>query len=292
MNAQRFLASTAVVAGVVLATVVLLRTPQTPLRVGSPDPVELPPLSAQPSENVGAADLARTATTSAGVMPAKPVKPVLSAATRVHTVLFEDAAQPAQMLRVPAASPLAKVNDVIITLKDLVPGESAEKLMSSEMYHSLLDQAIERELTFQAARAKGIELSEEQQQQREQVRAALLARHSQGDGKVAHLNLSGTIQDQIQFELRDATSQLLLSSLLAMAGAPSPYVTEGQVQEYYLSHLDLYGALPATEAQRASTWQRIDYEIRQKLAPTVQTEYAEGVRQYLEQLKAKAKVTL
>ena len=160
MNAQRFLASTAVVAGVVLATVVLLRTPQTPLRVGSPDPVELPPLSAQPSENVGAADLARTATTSAGVVPAKPVKPVLAAATRVHTVLFEDAAQPAQMLRVPAASPLAKVNDVIITLKDLVPGESAEKLMSSEMYHSLLDQAIERELTFQAARAKGIELSE------------------------------------------------------------------------------------------------------------------------------------
>jgi len=289
MNAQRFLASTAVVTGVALGTVLLLRTHQTPLPMGSPDPVELPPLSAHPSENVGAADLARTATTSPDVVPAKPV---VATATRVHTVLFEDAAQPAQMLRVPAASPLAKVNDVIITLKDLAPGESAEKVMSSEMYHSLLDQAIERELTFQAARAKGIELSEEQQKQREQVRAALLARHSQEDGKVAHLNLSGTIEDQIQFELRDATSQLLLSSLLAMAGAPSPYVTEGQVQEYYLSHLDLYGALPVSEAQRASAWQRIDYEIRQKLAPTVQTEYAEGVRQYFEQLKAKAKVTL
>jgi len=289
MNAQRFLASTAVVAGVVLGTVLLLRTHQTPLRMGSPDPVEVPPLSAHPSENVGAADLARTATTSADVVPAKPV---IAAATRVHTVPFEDGAQPPQMLRVPAASPLAKVNDVIITLKDLAPGESAEKVMSSEMYHSLLEQAIERELTFQAARAKGIELSEEQQQQREQVRAALLARHSQEDGKVAHLNLSGTIEDQIQFELRDATSQLLLSSLLAMAGAPSPYVTEGQVQEYYLSHLDLYGALPASEAQRASAWQRIDYEIRQKLAPTVQTEYAEGVRHYFEQLKAKAQVTL
>ncbi len=57
---------------------------------------------------------------------------------------------PIGMVSVPAGRALAKVNDVEITLRDLIPigdaASGATKSMSVEMYRSLLEQAIEREL--------------------------------------------------------------------------------------------------------------------------------------------------
>src|SRR2546425_13121403 len=94
-----------------------------------------------------------------------------------YTTLFRSSGAPAEIVRVAAGKALAKVNQATITLKDLLPlsGSEAEQIMSPEMFTFLLDRAINRELTFQTARASGIELTPEQQAQREQVRQTMLA---------------------------------------------------------------------------------------------------------------------
>jgi hypothetical protein len=180
-------------------------------------------------------------------------------------------------------------------LKDLLPisgaQASGEQIMSPETYKFLLDRAISRELTFQTARAGGVELTPEQLAQREQVRQTILAQQGDPD-KVVHLNLSGTLEQEIEFEQRDATSQLLLNSLLEKAGVTSPHVTDAQVLGYYEAHRSEFGPLPSAEAERAGAWQKIDLAIRNKLAPQMQVEYQNMVKKYMEGLRASAAVTV
>src|SRR5205814_2175231 len=106
-----------------------------------------------------------------------------------------------------------------------------------EMFDFLRGLAIERELVFQTARIQGIELTAEQKSRLEQIRRSLAEREHEESGQVLHLNQSGTLEDEIAFELRDATSRFLEVSLLEKAGAPSPLVTESAVQDYYRAHI-------------------------------------------------------
>jgi hypothetical protein len=199
-------------------------------------------------------------------------------------------------VEVRAEQALAKVNGVTITLKDLLPVGAAEaaskQSLSAERYDFLLNRAIARELTFQAAQAQGIKLTEEQNRQLKQVRESMLARYGTDPAKVVHLNVMGTLEDRIEFELRDAASPLLLHSMLAKAGAPSPYVTESQVEEYYRSHPTDYGTLPEDAVERQAAWQRINLEIRNKLTPEVQARYQQALEKMLEQLRANANIIL
>lgn len=189
---------------------------------------------------------------------------------------------------------LARVNGLALTLKDLLPIGAADAALSltQQRYDFLLERAIVRELTFQAAQAQGISLSQEQTLQLQQVRESMLAHYGAASPKVVHLNVTGTLEDRIAFELRDAASPLLLHSLLTKAGGPSPYVTETQVAEYYRSHSAEYDVLPGGAAERQAAWERINLAIRNKLIPETQAQYQRALSKMLEQLRASANITL
>ena len=95
----------------------------------------------------------------------------------------------------------------------------------------------------------------------------------------------------VEFESRDFAALLLQAALVAKAGVPSPHVNSDQVQEYYQQHLAEYGPLPAEPEQRQAAWEKIDQEIREKLAPQVHIEHQEKLDQYLKQLKAAARIS-
>jgi hypothetical protein len=292
MKQHASLTAIVLVAGILFASLWFIRK-QQPHTIPASPPSSAPGV---PTTASGTGAPTQSAPTPGAAAAAVKTQPAVAPETRVEKVVPEQPVASTASVRIPVAKVLAKVNGTPITLKDLVAGvgadASVEQILSPAMYQALLERAIERELTFSAARAKGIELTEEQVRQREQVRQSLLARHAAPHESVVQLNVTGTLEDRIEFELRDVTSQLLLNSLLAKAGIHPGEVTEDQVQEYYQGHLDQYGALPGAGPERSTGWQRIDYEIRQKLAPAVQAEYAVAVRKYLEQLKAEASISL
>lgn len=119
---------------------------------------------------------------------------------------------------------LASVNETPIQLRDLIalsPGET-EIEMPPRQFTSRLQRAIETELTFQAARAQGVELTPAQQQRVDQTGA-----NDQADlehYKQYGLTWSSNSAGQVEFEKRLLTAQLLEQNLVAKAVsvAPSP----------------------------------------------------------------------
>lgn len=199
------------------------------------------------------------------------------------------AGSPAEVVRVSPDKVLATVNGVAITLQDLIPltvaKATTEQTLSAERFGFLLDRAIEREVAVQAARGQGLELSTSQRQQLGRLRA----RSDQTEPGVFD-----TVQEEplnTEFAVRDAAGLLLQATLAEKAGVPSPHVTPAQVQAYYQQHQAEYGALPADSAQRAAAWERIDRDIRLKLASQVQAEHQARFDQFREQLKATAQIT-
>jgi hypothetical protein len=224
-----------------------------------------------------------------------PAEELYTAPPRLETVVPQEGGEPLTVVRVRPDQVLATVNNIPITLKDLMvvgtAQDGAEQSMSPDVYEFLLNRAIERELTFQAARAQGIRLTEEQQRQLDQIGTSKFAGDIEDDGSpVAHLNVPGTAEQRRAFEVRDATAFLLQASLLAKAGVASPHVTSAQVEQYYRQHIAEYGQLPADAERRWTAWQQIDLAIRQRLARQVQQEYDEAVRELLDQLRANASV--
>jgi hypothetical protein len=209
-------------------------------------------------------------------------------APEVETVAPKAGGEPAQVVRVRADQVIATVNGVAISLKDLAPLDTAQgatdQLLSPEMYEFLLKRAIDREVTFQTARAQGLELSAEQKQQLDQMRASLT---KQDSNVVRQLT---TTAASIEFDLRDAAGLMLQAALAAKAGLPSPHVTAERVEQYYQSHKDEFGEVPSDPGRRQATWQEIDRQIRRKLSSIVRAEYQEKLRQYQDTLKAQASV--
>ena len=207
-----------------------------------------------------------------------------------------EAPQPGEADAVAAAEPSVEVtaDQVLVTInnqpirgQDLVAmGATGQPVRTSpEMYAFLLDRAVERELTFQAAHSQGVTLDEEQQRRLVEVHAqreADLTNNLNGQ-IVQHLNLPGSVEDQIAFETREAESQLLINRLAERAGVPSPYVTEEMVLVYYSEHAGEY-------AGRAP--EDVDQAIRAQLSPEVQAASQEALRAYVEQLKGAAQIAL
>ncbi|HXJ55743.1 MAG TPA: hypothetical protein VNU68_03670 [Verrucomicrobiae bacterium] len=195
---------------------------------------------------------------------------------------------------------LATVNTTVITVKDLIPisagAAAANQVMPPATYQFLLDRAIARELIFQAAKAKGIQfLNPDQARQRDAIRKATEARDAAEAGVAVRLDVLANLDERIQFEQRDATSQFLLSTLLGPTGITSPNVTEAQVVEYYNAHSGDFPALPGPDSQpgeRESAWRQISNDIRRILAPIVQAQFQQAVRTFIEQLKAQAQINV
>lgn len=268
------------VVGLTALVVFLVLRPGPP-----PESVESPPLALE-SSNAPSAPVV-----SAPTQPAPaPRVAATPTAPRLETVVPANGAAPVSVVRVKPGQTLATVNGVAITLKDLVPlpAEKAgtDQLMSAEMYESLLNRAVEREVTFQAAQAQGVELTAAQRQRLANLRTRSEAREP---------GVFDTVQQNpanVEFEQRDATGLLLQAALAEKAGVPSPHVTAAQVQAHYQQHLADYGALPADPAQRQAAWEKIDQAIRAKLAPQLQAEHQEKFQKFVEQLKASAQIAL
>lgn len=192
---------------------------------------------------------------------------------------------------------VATVNGVPITGLDLVPLNSADPNakfnLSKDMYQYLLDRAIVRELAVQEAKREGIALTPSQHQQLENQREKLRKTEDAEDaaGAIAHLNRTGTLQDQIEFQVRDNAAFFLLSALMDKAGVTPMLPSNVHVQEYYNAHAAEYGALPNDPDQKAAAWNQIYNDISMKLQPAILQAHGEERVQYIDQLKASAQIT-
>jgi len=194
-------------------------------------------------------------------------------------------------VRLFAGQELGRVNGVVISLKDLLPlpSETAdvERAMSEEHFDFLFRRAVERELTLQTAHAQGIELTEEQRTALAEARA----RRNPPGAPVFDPLEDVPEQDQAEFEQRDFTALLLQATLAEKAGVSSRHVSQEQVKSYYDLHRAIYQPLPEDPAQRADAWDKIDVQIRQQLAPSLQQEHDEQFAKYMENLRNNAKVS-
>ena len=141
------------------------------------------------------------------------------------------------------------------------------------------------ELTVQAARAQRVELTEEQKRRLEELKV----RNEQRDP-----NVFDSVQQNpanSEFMVRDFTGLMLQASLAAKAGLPSQYVMPEHVVRFYQEHKADYGELPDDPVARKTAWQRIDSDIRQKLAPQLEAEYQKNLQKFIEQLKASANIS-
>jgi hypothetical protein len=184
---------------------------------------------------------------------------------------------------------LASVNSREITAKDLVPlnerdGEKETEL-PLESYQYLIDRAVNRELIFQAAKSAGIELDESQ---KDQLASLKSLRNQPEPGGTARLNYDAKQQD---LEMQDASAFLLQTALLASKGV-SPNVSPEQVANYYSQHHGEFEDLPSTSPAREQIWSEIDFQIRQRLAPGVRSDFQTRLTAYMAQLRSQANVSL
>ena len=124
--------------------------------------------------------------------------------------------------RVRADRVLAKVNDQAILLKHLVPlrPDEEEQVMTLEEYESRLNRAIEMELTFQAAAARGVGLTAEQKNRvagiAQRHEAALQEYRKQG------VTWSSVTSAQVEFEKRLTSALMLQQNLVATEAHVAP----------------------------------------------------------------------
>ncbi|MCU0781875.1 MAG: SurA N-terminal domain-containing protein [Akkermansiaceae bacterium] len=210
--------------------------------------------------------------------PAGPTEPVTAAPA------------PADLAMIPVGTttPLAKVNGVEITLKDLMPLNAAAATpqdLRADAFAQLLGLAIEREIIFQAAQAQGVELTDEHRQSLEEVRSAALARAN------APYVLPGyDAEAQAAFEVRAESARMLEDVLLGASPIVYRPASPEDVETYYESHKAEFGKLPKNPAAREQAWQAIVAEIRSRLAYASSTEREQRRNQLLEELKAQAAI--
>lgn len=223
--------------------------------------------------------------------PAVPAPPP-EAASRPDVPVAEVSAdaQAPEALTIRAGDILAVVNGVAVLGSDLVPvpadrpGEPVT--LSPAMYDFLLRRAIRREVVAQAAKSKNVELGTEALRGLAEARARL----EKTDPNV--IVPAGVDRSKVEFELRDIRSLLLQAALLEAEGIRAPHVTAEDVDRYYQSHRAEYGELPEDPDKRAAARQAMDYEIRQRLAPALQSQYQQQAEACLGRLTAGARVEI
>ena len=144
-----------------------------------------------------------------------------------------------------AAQVLATVNRTQIKLRDLMPvrPDETEKELTAEQYAYRLQRAIEMELTFQAARDQGVELTSAQKQRVEQI-----APQHQADlehYKKYGLTWSSISPEQVEFEQRLLSAQMLEQNLVARKAAVSPSPNPETQARYEQARRELLDQLEA-----------------------------------------------
>lgn len=190
-----------------------------------------------------------------------------------------------------AGRELAKVNGVILTLKDLMPlpdePVETEHVMTTVRYEFLLNRAVERELTFQEAESQGLKLDETQIRALEE---AAERRRTEMAGKVVFDDL-GDNPRNADFQQRDFAALLLQNSLAQKSGVTSPNVGSEHVRTYYEAHINEFPPLPTEATQRETAWRKVESTIRVKLAPALRQEHQEQLARFMEGLKEAAEIS-
>lgn len=196
------------------------------------------------------------------------------------SVRKKETVQDLPMIMVQPDTVLAKVGGAAITLKDLVAASSGQSFRA-DAYDRLLDKAIEREVIFQGAKARGATLTDAQKNDLENIRMSALAR-----GSAAYTVPGYAAEAQAAFEVQDRSAQMLQNVLLNESGPPVEQITSGQIQAYYEAHASEFGNLPKDPEARAKVWQGIESEIQSRLIPEIYRNYEKKRQALLEELKA------
>lgn len=237
----------------------------------------------------GAAALLLARRPPAPALPATVAVPGQSGAAsgagaRANAALVAAAArarEPSPSVKLAAGQSVATVNGTAITGRHLLAYRARDPAlleMTAAMYASLRNRAIERELTFQEARTRGIELAPAE---REQLKAVRKNAEARGETDPA----------QLDFEEADARAHLLAATLLRQRGVHDPFATEADVRAYYENHPGEFDPLPQDPAAREAAWKRAAIEIRQTLSIDLQEQHQQRVREYFDQLRAAARIT-
>jgi len=194
-----------------------------------------------------------------------------------------------RMFRLRPDQVLATVNGHEIKLADVIPvstnGNPQSLDVSGVELKFLLKRAVDRELIFQTAKKQGLALNDSEQQQLASLNSM---RGLPEPGGIAKLNSSGA---QRNLEMQDAQAFMLQTELMAAQGA-SPNVTEGQVTAYYQAHQSEYGELPTDEAARSQAWAKINFSIREQLAPSIRSSYNDKLTAYMKLVEASANIAM
>ena len=219
MNRQRVVLIAAAVI-IVIAAVWFLRRPSSApsTQASKPARVVAPPARVAPETPAPVPAPAAPAPAVAAAAPTVPAGP------RLEMIVPKEGAEPIRVVRVRADQVLAMVNNIPITLKDLVPltpsDTSSEQSMEPDIYKARLDRAIEAELTFQAARSKNVSLNDGQEQRLQQIRdrhaADIQSSRDQG------LMWTSVTAEQIDFEARMTSALLLQQNLVVQTAGVSP----------------------------------------------------------------------
>ena len=280
------------VAGVIVLAVVLLRHQEEP---AVPDSGEFGPSAEHPppatrqddAQHARSAPSPKQDTVSgedANALPLRPERPPPERTEDPEDVTSADAGVSVDRI-------VATVNDVAITLQDLAPGLKSTATerdlgMSREMYAYRLERAIDRQLTFQAARALGLEVTDEK-------RRELKARRESHVGDEGVIDELGDPKAAAALDVIQDEAHLLEKALLQEEGIAPPYVTQAQVEEHYREHAGDYEPLPEDDSSaREAARQRIDVDIRQKLAAIARTEYQRERQEYFRRLRSEAQIVL
>ena len=218
MKNRKLIGAVAVLA-VVIAAIFLLKSRPAPVPPAAP--------SQPAAESVAPPVLPPTPAPKAA-SPASPPAEAIAPPQHAPEPAAPVAVAPRPVVRVHTGQILATVNNVPITLKDLMPlapGDmSSEQQIEPDIYESRLNRAIEAELTFQAARSQNVSLTDEQQQRLQQIRdkaaADIEAYKSQG------MTWTSIKTEQLEFEERITSALLLQQNLVAKTGGPSPLDAE------------------------------------------------------------------
>jgi hypothetical protein len=225
------------------------------------------------------------------LVPPKPPPPEALEFTAPiqKTQVMQEGSEPQAVMLVKPEQVLATVNGTPVTLQDLaaVPDMQLgrEQTITPSLYNALLERAVIREVAVQAAEARGIELSDEQQAVLEKMKAQMTSTSPD----VKDMTMS---PERLAFDLRDTQGRMLIVNMVTEAGAPSAFVTEDQVKAYYETHMSEYGALPSDPDEAKWAWRKIDREIRNALVADTTASYQQAYDQVVEDLKSEASIEM
>jgi len=191
------------------------------------------------------------------------------------------------VVRVHPEQVLATVNRHEIRAQDALPasGTNREITISARDLRFFLHRAVQRELIFEAASKQGIDLDESHNQQLANMQAM---RNQPEPGGIARMNSDPASE---RMEALDARAFMLQTAIMAARGA-SPNVSEDQVRDYFQQHPSEFSGLAGQPSADNPAWQDLDFQIRNRLAASVRSNYNQELAAFMQQMESSADLVL